>query len=98
MILRRRTVSFVGRMKQLGIGASHVAALPIAVDENVKRFSSERSFASPCGVAPRPASSGRTTRGRLSRGGDRQANRGLLMIVIIRLCYRTTTQNSMAGD
>jgi hypothetical protein len=38
-----------------------------------------------CGVAPLPASSGMTQRHRLNRGGDRQANRALHMIVISRL-------------
>ena len=38
-----------------------------------------------------PASSGRTSRHRLSRGGDRQANRALHMAVVVRLgrCERT---------
>jgi transposase len=33
-----------------------------------------------CGVAPLPASSGKTTRHRLNRGGDRQANRAIHII------------------
>ena len=44
-----------------------------------------------CGVAPIPASSGKTRRHRLSRGGDRQANRALYFIALNRLatCPRT---------
>ena len=38
-----------------------------------------------CGTAPIPASSGKVTRYRLNRGGDRQANRALWGIVITRL-------------
>jgi transposase len=37
-----------------------------------------------CGVAPIPASSGKVTRYRLNRGGDRQANSALWTIVTTR--------------
>ena len=40
-----------------------------------------------CGVAPIPASSGKTTRHRLHRGGDRRANPALHKSVIVRLRY-----------
>jgi transposase len=44
-----------------------------------------------CGACPVPASSGKTRRHRLSRGGDRQANRALYFIALSRLgtCPRT---------
>ena len=45
-----------------------------------------------CGVAPRPASAGKTDRHRLNRGGDRQANRALHMITISRLRTDERTQ------
>ena len=45
-----------------------------------------------CGVAPLPASSGKTDRHRLNRGGDRQANRALHMITISRLRTDERTQ------
>jgi len=38
-----------------------------------------------CGVAPLPASSGKTQRHRLNRGGDRQANRALHLAAISRM-------------
>jgi transposase len=38
-----------------------------------------------CGVAPLPASSGKTQRHPLNRGGDRQANRALHMAAISRM-------------
>ena len=38
-----------------------------------------------CGVAPLPASSGKTNRHRLNRGGDRHANSALYRIVLCRL-------------
>ncbi len=46
---------------------------------------SEASFAALCGVSPVPASSGKTTRHRLNRGGDRAANSALHIIAIGRL-------------
>jgi len=48
--------------------------LLIAAGDNPQRRRSEGAFAYLCGVAPIPASSGKTTRHRLSRGGNRQAN------------------------
>jgi transposase IS116/IS110/IS902 family protein len=50
------------------------AALLIAAGDNPDRLHSEASFAALCGVGPLDASSGKTTRRRLNRGGDRQAN------------------------
>jgi transposase len=41
---------------------------------NITRFRSEACFAMHAGVAPIPASSGRTNRHRLARGGNRQLN------------------------
>lgn len=40
-----------------------------------------------CGVAAIPASSGRTHRHRLNRGGDRAANNALYVVVLGRLRY-----------
>jgi transposase len=76
---------------RLGLGTHNTAAFLVAAGENIDRFRSAASFAHLCGVAPLPASSGRTTRHRLNHGGNRQANRALHMIVIVRLrcCPRT---------
>ena len=49
---------------------------------NVIRFRSEACFAMHAGVAPIPASSGRTQRHRLARGGNRQLNAALHRIAI----------------
>ncbi|MCD2136370.1 MULTISPECIES: transposase, partial [Rhodococcus erythropolis group] len=54
---------------------------------NPGRLKSESSFAHLCGVAPIPASSGKTTRHRLHRGGDRRANQALHTGAIVRLRY-----------
>ncbi|UGT89934.1 transposase [Mycobacterium ostraviense] len=67
-----------------GVGYETAAQLLITPD----RIGSEAAFAALCGVAPIPASSGKTHRHRLSRGGDRQANRTLPMIACTRLGHR----------
>jgi transposase len=55
------------------------------------RCRDEAAFAALAGVCPVPASSGRATRHRLNRGGDRQLNRALHDIVLTRwrICPRT---------
>jgi hypothetical protein len=45
-------------------------------------------FAQLGGTAPLPASSGRTTRHRLNRGSDGQANYALHIIAMVRLSSR----------
>lgn len=53
---------------------------------------SEAAFAHLAGVAPVPASSGRTHRHRLNRGGDRAANNALHTIVLVRVRYDERTR------
>ncbi|MFK4042928.1 transposase [Nonomuraea wenchangensis] len=74
-----------------GVGPETAALLLITCGDNPDRLTSSAAFAALCGVAPIPASSGKTTRQRLSRGGDRQANRALYLIVLARMawCPRT---------
>ena len=55
------------------------------VGDNPDRMRSEAAFAHLCGVAPIPASSGKTRRHRLNRGGDRAANNALYTVVLARL-------------
>ena len=57
----------------------------LTAGDNPERLRSEASFASLCGVSPVPASSGKTVRHRLNRGGDRAANSALHIIAIGRL-------------
>ena len=75
----------------LGISTQHGGQLLVSAGENIERLSSEAAFARLCGASPIPASSGRTTRHRLNRGGDRNANRALYLIAVCRLrnCART---------
>jgi transposase len=69
-----------------GVGPDTAALLLVAAGDHPERLRSESSWAHLCGVAPIPASSGKTAgRYRLNRGGDRQANSALWRIVIVRL-------------
>lgn len=68
-----------------GVGPEVAAQLLITAGDNPGRLRSEAAFAMLCGVAPLPASSGRTHRHRLNRGGDRQANNALWWIAITRM-------------
>jgi transposase len=75
----------------LGISTGHAGQLLVTAGQNIDRLRGESSFAMLCGASPIPASSGKTVRHRLNPGGDRQANRALHMIVVVRLryCQRT---------
>ena len=78
-----------------GIGPDSAANLLIAAGSNPERLQSEAAFASLCGVSPIPASSGKTNRHRLNRGGDRQANAALYRIVVVRLRHDRRTNAYM---
>lgn len=67
------------------VGVHTAAQLLITAGQNIDRITGEAAFARLCGVAPIPASSGKTTRMRLHRGGDRQANRAIYLIAVGRL-------------
>ncbi|WP_182910007.1 IS110 family transposase [Microbispora sp. H13382] len=74
-----------------GIGFETAAQLLITVGDNPDRLTSEAAFAHLVGVAPIPASSGQTRRHRLNRGGDRDGNRALHVIVVSRMAHCPTT-------
>jgi transposase len=59
--------------------------------DNPERLRSEAAFAHLCGVAPIPASSGKTTRHRLNRGGNREANWALYLIAVGRMAWHGPT-------
>jgi transposase len=67
-----------------------------AVGDNGGRLSSKRAFAKVCGVAPRDASSVCQRRHRPNRGGNRQANRALHTLVVVRLRAHGPTRHYMA--
>jgi transposase len=76
---------------QFGIGADTAAALLVLVGDNPERIRSEAAFAKLCGACPVPASSGKTVRYRLNRGGHRQANAALYRVVIVRMRFHQPT-------
>ncbi len=79
-----------------GVGPDTAAALLITAGSNPERLRSEAAFAALCGVSPIPASSGKTNRHRLNRGGDRRANAALYRIVLVRLRYHEPTKEYMS--
>ncbi|MGN9914763.1 IS110 family transposase [Phytohabitans sp. LJ34] len=78
-----------------GVGPDVAGQLLVTAGENHDRITSETAFAMLCGVAPLPASSGKTTRHRLNRGGDRQANAALYRVVLTRLRWDPNTRAYM---
>jgi transposase len=79
-----------------GVGPEVAAQLLVTAGDNPERLRSEAAFAQLCGTAPLPASSGRTTRHRLNRGGDRHANFALHIIALVRLSSHQPTQDYAA--
>jgi transposase len=75
-----------------GVGLDVAGQLLATVGDNPDRLRSEAAFAHLCGVAPIPASSGKTNRHRLNRGGDRGANHALWRIAMTRLRYDQRTK------
>lgn len=78
-----------------GVGIDTAATLLVTAGDNPERLRSEAAWAHLCGVSPLEASSGKVTRHRLNRGGDRQANRALWTIVVSRLASDPETQAYM---
>lgn len=80
----------------LGVGPEIAGQLLVTAGDNPERLRSEAAFAHLCAAAPIPASSGRTDRHRLNRGGDRAANHALYMAVVTRLRYDSRTREYVA--
>jgi len=83
---------------QLGVSRDVAAKLLIAAGDNPDRIRTEAGFAALCGVNPVAASSGKTTRHRLNRSGDRQANNALWTIARVRLAHDPTTRAPTPSD
>ena len=79
-----------------GVGPHNAVNLLVAAGDNPHRLRSAASFAALCGTSPIDASSGRQQRHRLNRGGDRQANSALYLIVMCRLRWHQPTRDYMA--
>jgi transposase len=78
------------------IGVEIAGQILVTLGDNPGRIRTEAGFAMLCGVAPLPASSGKTQRHRLNRGGDRQANRALHMAAISRMRIDAKTKAYVA--
>lgn len=81
-----------GLLELTGVGPDSAGQILITAGQNAQRLRSEGAFAMLCGVAPLPASSGRTDRHRLNRGGNRQANAAIHRIVICRMRHDPRTR------
>jgi transposase len=79
-----------------GVGPDSAGALLVAAGDNPERLRSDAAFAMLCGASPIQASSGKTRRYRLNRGGDRQANAALHRIVVARLRHDHQTKGYLA--
>jgi transposase len=75
-----------------GVGLDTAASLLVTAGDNPERLNSEQAWAHLCGVTPIPASSGKITRYRLNRGGDRNANAALYRIVLTRMSSHDETR------
>jgi len=82
-----------GLLGVFGAGIFVAATLAVAAGDRPDRIRNEAAWAHLCGVAPIPASSGKTTgRYRLNRGGNRQANSALHRIVLVRMGHHEPTR------
>ena len=79
-----------------GVGPQTAATLLITAGDNPTRLRSEAALAALCGVSPLQASSGKTSRHRLNRGGNRQANNALWTISMVRMHRDARTREYVA--
>lgn len=91
--LDKLTAQAAKRMRQqFGVGPQTAATLLAVAGDNPERLRSEAALASLCGVNPLEASSGKTVRHRLNRGGNRDANNALWTIAMVRMRSDPRTQ------
>lgn len=72
-------------LARFGVGPQTAPTLLVAGGANPDRLHSEAVLAALCGGSPLEASSGKTIRHRLNRGGDRAANNALWTISMVRM-------------
>lgn len=77
-------------------GGPVVAAQVVLAWSHPGRVRSEAAFASLAGTCPIPASSGKTVRYRLNRGGYRQLNKAITTVVIVRMGRDGRTRDYVA--
>ncbi|GGI03245.1 hypothetical protein GCM10007170_46770 [Arthrobacter liuii] len=79
-----------------GVGTDVASQLLVTVGDNTERVTTEAKFAALVGVAPIPASSGKTNRHRLNRARDRLANKAIHRVVLVRMRYDSQTRTYLA--
>lgn len=79
-----------------GLGIATAAQLLITAGDNPARITSKAAFAALAGTSPIPASSGKTNRHRLNRGGDRQANKAIHTVALVRMSMDPRTKAYIA--
>lgn len=95
--LEHLTAKAANRMRQqFGVGPQTAATLLAVAGDNPERLRNEAALASLCGVNPLEASSGKTVRHRLNRGGNRAANNALWTIAMVRMRSDPRTQAYVA--
>lgn len=75
-----------------GVGTEVAGQLLVSAGDNPERIRTEAALAALTGTAPIPASSGKTSRHRLSRGGDRAANSAIHRVVLVRMQHHDPTR------
>ena len=84
--LEQLTVQTAKRLRsQFGVGPQTAATLLSVAGDNPERLRNESALVALCGANPLPASSGKTVRHRLNRGGNRAANNALWTIAMVRM-------------
>ena len=79
-------------LERHGLGVHSAAQLLVTAGDNPERLKGEGAFAALCGCTPVEASSGKTVRHRLNRGGDRAANNALWTIAHVRMVHDPRTR------
>ncbi|MFD4948689.1 transposase [Streptomyces sp. NPDC058409] len=83
-------------IEAFGIGVDTAAEVLVTVGEIPERIGSQAAFANLAGVCPVPASSGKTSRDRLNRGGHRQLNSALYRVVNVCMRFHQPTIDYVA--
>ncbi len=78
-------------LELVGVGPVNAAQLVVSYSHH-GRCRDEAAFAALAGASPIPASSGRITRHRLNRGGDRRLNRVLYVVAVTRAQHDPRTR------
>ncbi|MFD8159471.1 transposase [Streptomyces malaysiensis] len=91
-LVRQQALELLGL---LGVGPITAAQILVSWSHQ-GRFRSEAAFASFAGVSPISASSGLTNRHRLNRSGDRQLNRAMHTITLVRMRLDPSTKTYVA--